>query len=66
MNGEQDSGELPSEIAYWIKEKSQYFKSISGHGSLEIIFQDGYPIIYRDTYSHKVSGRSRYRTKVTK
>lgn len=58
----QDSN---SEIANWIKEKLQYFHSISGHGSLEIIIQDGYPITYRDTYSHKVSGRSRIRTKQT-
>jgi hypothetical protein len=53
---------LPPEIAVWIKEKLQYFKSINGHGSLEIIVQDGYPITYRDTYSHKVNGRSRIRT----
>jgi hypothetical protein len=55
-------GNIPSELSQWIEEKSQYFKSTSGHGSLEIIFQDGYPITYRDMYSHKVSGRSRIRT----
>ena len=56
---------LPPEIDYWIKERLQHFKSINGHGSLEIIIQDGYPITYRDSYSHKVSGRSRIRTKPT-
>lgn len=56
---------LPPEIEYWLKEKLQQFKSTNGHGSLEIIVQDGYPITYRDTYSHKVSGRSRIRTKAT-
>ena len=55
-------GSLPSELSQWIEEKSKHFESTSGHGSIEIIFQDGYPITYRDTYSHKVSGRSRIRT----
>jgi hypothetical protein len=65
MDTTMNNGILPPEIDYWIKDKLQYFKSISGHGTLEIIIQDGYPITYRDTYSHKVSGRSRYRTKPT-
>lgn len=60
--GADQDGSIPSELAQWLEEKSQYFKSTSGHGSIEIIFQDGYPITYRDMYSHKVSGRSRIRT----
>jgi hypothetical protein len=64
IDADQD-GSISSELSQWIEEKSQYFKSTSGHGSLEIIFQDGYPITYRDMYSHKVSGRSRIRTKAT-
>jgi hypothetical protein len=61
IDADQD-GSIPSELSQWIEEKSQYFKSIGGHGSIEIIFQDGHPITYRDMYSHKVSGRSRIRT----
>jgi hypothetical protein len=64
IDADQD-GSLPSELTQWIDEKSQYFRSISGHGSIEIMFQDGHPITYRDTYYHKVSGRNRIRTTKT-
>jgi hypothetical protein len=58
-----DNNTLPPEIYEWIIDSLEYFKSIGGHGSLEIIVQDGHPITYRDTYSHKVDGRTRIRTK---
>lgn len=65
MDTAMNNDVLPPEIDRWIREKLQYFRFSGGHGSLEIIIQDGYPITYRDTYSHKVSGRSRIRTRAT-
>lgn len=59
-------GSVPEDVASWIKDRLEHFKSTSGHGSLEIVIQDGYPITYRDTYSHKVSGRSRIRTRASR
>jgi hypothetical protein len=56
---------LPPELVSWMLEKLRLFRLSESNGALQLNIQDGFVFTYEDTYKHKVSGRTRHRTKPT-